>query len=46
PLVSGVVLTTLPSSSLFIILALVIIAAWALMLKGINARPQRQPALC
>ncbi|EEZ4381091.1 efflux MFS transporter YdeE [Escherichia coli] len=46
PLVSGVVLTTLPSSSLFIILALVIIAAWALMLKGINARPQGQPALC
>ncbi|MFM2545361.1 hypothetical protein ACI50N_22665, partial [Escherichia coli] len=46
PLVSGVVLTNLPPSSLFIILALVIIAAWVLMLKGIRARPWRQPALC
>ncbi len=34
PLVSGVVLTSLPPSSLFVILALVIIAAWVLMLKG------------
>lgn len=33
PLVSGVVLTSLPPSSLFVILALVIIAAWVLMLK-------------
>ncbi|BDQ75690.1 hypothetical protein IM060_004246 [Escherichia coli] len=40
------VLTNLPPSSLFIILALVIIAAWVLMLKGIRARPWRQPALC
>ena len=46
PLVSGVVLTSLPPSSLFIILALVIIAAWVLMLKGIRARPWGQPALC
>ncbi|XNM90268.1 efflux MFS transporter YdeE [Escherichia coli] len=36
PLVSGVVLTGLPPSSLFVILALVIIAAWVLMLKGIQ----------
>lgn len=40
PLVSGVVLTSLPPSSLFVILALV------LMLKGIRARPWGQPALC
>ncbi|GDW75317.1 transporter [Escherichia coli] len=46
PLVSGVVLTSLPPSSLFIILALVIIAAWVLMLKGIRAKPWGQPALC
>lgn len=46
PLVSGVVLTSLPPSSLFVILALVIIAAWVLMLKGIRARPWGQPALC
>lgn len=46
PLVSGIVLTNLPPSSLFIILALVIIAAWVLMLKGIRARPWGQPALC
>ncbi|STI46535.1 major facilitator superfamily protein [Escherichia coli] len=46
PLVSGIVLTSLPPFSLFIILALVIIAAWVLMLKGIRARPWGQPALC
>lgn len=46
PLVSGVVLTSLPPSSLFVILALVIIAAWVLMLTGIRARPWGQPALC
>ncbi|MDT1604642.1 hypothetical protein RNN37_25135, partial [Escherichia coli] len=39
-------LTSLPPSSLFVILALVIIAAWVLMLKGIRARPWGQPALC
>lgn len=39
-------LTNLPPSSLFIILALVIIAAWVLMLKGIRAKPWGQPALC
>ncbi|HDI6138246.1 TPA: efflux MFS transporter YdeE, partial [Escherichia coli] len=44
--VSGIVLTSLPPFSLFIILALVIIAAWVLMLKGIRARPWGQPALC
>ncbi|EJE80330.1 hypothetical protein, partial [Escherichia coli] len=27
-------------------LALVIIAAWVLMLKGIRAKPWGQPALC
>lgn len=46
PLVSGIVLTSLPPFSLFIILALVIVAAWVLMLKGIRARPWGQPALC
>ena len=43
PLVSGIVLTNLPPSSLFIILALVIIAAWVLMLKGIRARRGASP---
>lgn len=38
PLVSGVVLTNMPPSTLFIILAMVIIAAWVLMLKGIRAK--------
>ena len=38
--------SALPPSSLFVILALVIIAAWVLMLKGIRARPWGQPALC
>ncbi|MDT8589957.1 hypothetical protein, partial [Escherichia coli] len=38
--------SSLPPSSLFIILALVIIAAWVLMLKGIRAKPWGQPALC
>lgn len=33
PLVSGIVLTSLPPFSLFIILALVIVVAWVLMLK-------------
>ncbi|EEX0354102.1 efflux MFS transporter YdeE, partial [Escherichia coli] len=46
PLVSGIVLTSLPPFSLFIILALVIVVAWVLMLKGIRARPWGQPALC
>lgn len=45
-LLSGVVLTSMPPFSLFIILALVIVAAWVLMLKGIRARPWGQPALC
>ncbi|XNM60737.1 hypothetical protein ACLK1T_27370 [Escherichia coli] len=46
PLVSGVVLTSLPPSSLFIILALVMIAAWVLMLKGIRAKPWGTPRFC
>ncbi|KZI33475.1 hypothetical protein AWG62_10170 [Escherichia coli] len=38
--------SSLPPFSLFIILALVIVVAWVLMLKGIRARPWGQPALC
>ncbi|AYY75527.1 efflux MFS transporter YdeE [Citrobacter sp. TBCP-5362] len=46
PLVSGVILTTLPPWSLFAVLIVAIILAWALMLKGMRARPWGQPAMC
>ncbi|EPI2799803.1 TPA: efflux MFS transporter YdeE [Citrobacter koseri] len=46
PLVSGVILTTLPAWSLFVVLIVAIILAWALMLKGMRARPWGQPAMC
>ncbi|WP_445335315.1 efflux MFS transporter YdeE [Citrobacter koseri] len=46
PLVSGVILTTLPAWSLFAVLIVAIILAWALMLKGMRARPWGQPAMC
>ncbi|MEY7271371.1 efflux MFS transporter YdeE [Citrobacter koseri] len=46
PLVSGVILTTLPAWSLFAVLIVTIILAWTLMLKGMRARPWGQPAMC
>ena len=46
PLVSGVFLTTLPAWTLFAVLIVAIILAWALMLKGMRARPWGQPAMC
>lgn len=46
PLVSGVILTTLHAWSLFAVLIVAIILAWALMLKGMRARPWGQPAMC
>lgn len=46
PLVSGVILTTLPAWSLFAVLIVAIILAWTLMLKGMRARPWGQPAMC
>ncbi|HGY3719442.1 efflux MFS transporter YdeE [Citrobacter sp. Res13-Sevr-PEB04-36] len=46
PLVSGIILTTLPSWSLFVVLMIAIILAWALMLKGMRAKPWTQPAVC
>ncbi|MDM2980602.1 efflux MFS transporter YdeE [Citrobacter sp. CK197] len=46
PLVSGVILTTLPAWTLFAVLIVAIILAWALMLKGMRARPWGQPAMC
>lgn len=46
PLASGVILTSFPAWTLFVILMVAIIAAWALMLKGMRARPWGQPALC
>ncbi|HEI8291437.1 TPA: efflux MFS transporter YdeE [Citrobacter koseri] len=46
PLVSGVILTTLPAWSLFAVLIVAIILAWAMMLKGMQARPWGQPAMC
>ena len=46
PLVSGVILTTLPPWFLFAVLIVAIILAWALMLKGMRARPWGQPAMC
>ncbi len=46
PLASGVILTSFPAWTLFVVLMVAIIAAWALMLKGMRARPWGQPALC
>ncbi|WOZ75428.1 efflux MFS transporter YdeE [Kosakonia sacchari] len=39
PLLTGVILTTLPATSLFVILMVTIIVAWLMMLKGMQARP-------
>ncbi|SCX37865.1 Predicted arabinose efflux permease, MFS family [Kosakonia sacchari] len=39
PLLTGVILTTLPAASLFVILVVTIIVAWLMMLKGMHARP-------
>ncbi len=39
PLLTGVILTTLPAASLFVILVVTIIVAWLMMLKGMQARP-------
>ncbi|HCC5835608.1 efflux MFS transporter YdeE [Citrobacter farmeri] len=46
PLASGVILTSFPAWTLFVVLMVAIIAAWALMIKGMRARPWGQPALC
>ncbi|QMN58696.1 efflux MFS transporter YdeE [Citrobacter freundii] len=46
PLVSGVILTTLPPWSLFAALIVAIILAWALMIKGMRAKPWGQTAVC
>ena len=42
----AVILTTLPSWSLFVVLIIAIVLAWALMLKGMRAKPWGQPAVC
>ncbi|WP_039058341.1 efflux MFS transporter YdeE [Enterobacter sp. Bisph1] len=39
PLLTGVILTTLPPISLFIILMVTIIIAWLMMLKGMQVKP-------
>jgi len=39
PLLTGVILTTLPSWSLFVILMVTIVIAWLMMLKGMRLRP-------
>lgn len=46
PLVSGVILTTLPPWSLFVALMVAIILAWALMIKGMRTKPWGQTAVC
>lgn len=46
PLVSGVILTTLPPWSLFVALMVAIVLAWALMIKGMRAKPWGQTAVC
>lgn len=43
PLVSGVILTTLPAWTLFAVLIVAIILAWALMLKGCGPDPGGSP---
>lgn len=39
PLLTGVILTTLPPWSLFVILMVTIVIAWLMMLKGMRVRP-------
>jgi cyanate permease len=39
PLLTGVILTTLPPWSLFVILIVTIVIAWLMMLKGMRVRP-------
>lgn len=46
PLASGLILTTFPAWTLFAVLMVAIVVAWALMLKGMRAGPRQQPALC
>lgn len=46
PLVSGVILTTLPAWSLFVVLIIAIVFAWALMLKGMRITPTQQAITC
>ena len=46
PLVSGVILTILPPWSLFVALMVAIVLAWALMIKGMRAKPWGQTAAC
>lgn len=44
PLATGIILTTLPGWSLFIILMVVIILAWLLMLRGMHVKPWNSTA--
>ncbi|EHY70382.1 transporter, major facilitator family protein [Salmonella enterica subsp. houtenae str. ATCC BAA-1581] len=46
PLASGVILTTLPAWSLFAVLIIAIVFAWALMLKGMRITPTQQAITC
>ncbi|EAP6461008.1 MFS transporter [Salmonella enterica] len=46
PLASGVILTTLPARSLFVVLIIAIVFAWALMLKGMRITPTQQAITC
>ncbi|ESE90863.1 transporter [Salmonella enterica subsp. houtenae serovar 50:g,z51:- str. 01-0133] len=46
PLASGVILTTLPAWSLFAVLIIAIVFAWALMLKGMRITLTQQAITC
>lgn len=46
PLVSGMILTSLPAWSLFLVLMVAIVLAWALMLKGMRVKPRALPVVC
>lgn len=46
PLVSGMILTSLPAWSLFLVLMVAIVFAWALMLKGMRVKPRALPVVC
>ncbi len=46
PLASGVILTTLPARSLFVVLIIAIVFARALMLKGMRITPTQQAITC
>ncbi|POT57414.1 transporter [Citrobacter amalonaticus] len=46
PLASGIILTSSPAWTLFVVLIVAIVMAWVLMLQGMRVRPWGQPTAC